>query len=256
MALLIACVLALILTLVTWGDNVAFLVAAVAIALLVSGLGVSLVRKPTLRQKIPLYLLCVAAASISLLSLRVDAAERADIAFARPQSIPLKMPDRVLSLRDLFETDFHSLRKFAWRGDLTVTERQSGRGLTGQVWTNMYTDYQTGQKFYAFFLPSVGSPQTSYELSEALVDGNKLADIKIAKDTLAAADPAGTGLLAVNNLKFSQVIYIYHEDPFSPAQSAQLAALFAGKGIRLFLRDESYAVRRSAEGLKTQPRPI
>lgn len=256
MALLVAAALAFILTLVTWGHDTVFLVAAVSIALIVSGFGVSLACKPTLRQRIPLYLLCAAAASISLLSLRVDAAERADIAFARPQSIPLKMPGGALSLHDLFETDFHSLRKFAWRGDLTVTERQSGRALTGQVWTNMYMDYRTGQKFYAFFLPSAGSPQTSYELSEALVDGNKLADVKIAKDTLAAADPAGTGLLAINNLKFSQVIYIYHEDRFSADQSARLTALFAGKGIRLFLRDESYAVQRSAEGLKTQPRPI
>lgn len=256
MALLVAGILALVLTLVTWGNDIAFLVAAISIALLVSGLGVSLARKPTLRQKIPLYLLCAAAAGISLLSLRVDAAERADIAFARPQSIPLNMPGGPLSLHDLFETDFHALRKFAWQGNLTVTDVQHRNTIVGLVLTNMYADYRTKQKFCAFFLPSTGSPQTSYRLSEALVEGNRLADMKLARDILTATDPAGTGLLAVNNLKFSQVIYIYHEDPFSPAQSAELAALFAGKGIRLLLRDDSYANWRSAEEHSAPPHPI
>jgi hypothetical protein len=256
MALLIAGILAFLLTLVTWGNDTAFLVAAVSIALLVSGLGVSLARKPTLRQKIPLYLLCAATASISLASLRVDAAERADIAFARPQSIPLSMPDRALSLRELFETDFHALRKFAWHGNLVITDVQSRKTIVGLVLTNTYADFHTNQKFYAFFLPAAGSPQVSYRLSEALVDGNKLADMKLAEDTLAATDPAGTDLLAVNNLKFSQVIYVYHKDPFSPAQSARLTALFAGKGVRLFLRDDSYANQRSAEEHAARPHPI
>lgn len=98
----------------------------------------------------------------------------------------------------------------------------------------MYANYRTNWKIYAFFVPHAGSPQTSYRLSEALVDASMLADLKIADDTPEASDRADSGLLAVNNMKFSQVIYIYHEDLFSADQSAQLAAHFSVRGSALF----------------------
>jgi hypothetical protein len=256
MAFLVTSALAIILIAISWGNDTALLVAAVSIALCVGGFGLYLARKATLRQNFPLYLLYAAAAGASLLSLRINAARETDLAFARPATIAVSAPDTALSLRDLFQTDFRTLKKFAWHGDMTVTDVLSGRVLTGRVLTNLYVDYRRGEKFYAFFLPRSGLPQLSYELSEALVDGNKLADIKIAKDTLAASNPGGIGLLAINGLKFSRIIYIYHEDDFSPDQTARLIALFARSGIQLYVRDHSCADGRSEEGRNGPPHPI
>ena len=256
MAFLVACALAIIFIAVTWSTDSALLVAVVSIALCVSGLGLYLAGKTTRRQKLPLCLLCAAVAGVSLLSLRINAAREIDLAFARPTTIAVSAPDTALSLRDLFQTEFHTLKTFAWHGDMTVTDNLSGRVLTGQVLTNLYVDYRRGEKFYAFFLPRSGLPQLSYALSEALVDGNKLADIKIAKDTLAASNPAGIGLLAINGLKFSRIIYIYHEDDFSPDQTARLIALFARSGIQLYVRNYGCADGRFEEGHNGPPHPI
>jgi hypothetical protein len=207
-------------------------------------------------MKLPIYLICALLAVFEGFALHIQTVEKPKIVL-KAAVMPLALQDQPALLADLFKTDFSGMIKFSFDTDNTIRNNETGRAVTGHVYSAVYADVRAGAKFYSFYIPRVQEDDVSYQLAKSLADAPGFVDAQLRNEIRATPhNPADPDWVKLEILPFSRVTYVYHENPYSTDQIRALTERFAKTGLQLHLRDKSYATDRWTAWKTAAPRPL
>lgn len=112
-------------------------------------------------------------------------------------------------------------------------------------------------RIYSFYIPGLRDDDVSYQLANSLADAPGFVEAQLRNEIRANPhNPADPDWVKLEILRFSGVIYIYHENPYSTDQIHALTERFARSGLQLHLRDKDYAADRWTAWKAAVPRPL
>lgn len=140
--------------------------------------------------------------------------------------------NKKLTLEDLFNREFNKLLKSTKEWEFTVIEDDT----KFKIKSNVYYDFESMTKFISYYIPS--HPKT-FEICRDLTIHYK--DVLNSSDGLVVESKV-PGLRPVNSkdLKFTGIIYIYHEYPLFEKQKRDLYDLYEQNGLFVQFLDSEY----------------
>jgi len=162
---------------------------------------------------------------------------------ARPNSVPTRPPlsgstsEQVPTLTDLFKSDFPNVLKVA---DDTFSLKSGTDGTILPINRQVYMDFEAKTQFVGFYIPFRPSshPNQSFDASMTLVNAVQ-ATIEVLDKHVPAGGDAG-GITKAQDLIFSGRVYLYHEEPVSNLQKAEITQAYHARHYDVNFRGLDY----------------
>ena len=141
------------------------------------------------------------------------------------------------NLEKLFRSDFSNLLRSYTHRSIGI-EDKNGSKSTVKIGEQMYLDFPGKSKFLGYFIPM--SPD-SYGVCTFMA-GEYMKTIRgfESKASVIGGNVAEFSSTHQEELKFTERIYIYHEDSFTHQQLADLERLYQSKGLSVVFRGPAY----------------
>jgi hypothetical protein len=141
----------------------------------------------------------------------------------------------------LFETDMTSngyIKKLSYKINGTIDGDFS-------IGFNVYGDIVSDSFFISIYIP--GIPH-AFDLCQTMADGYKIYLTDAENLGIAVPFPGDSRVILSKDMRFTQLIYLYHESFFSDQQVRDLWELYKSRGLRLVLRGPPYLQYREEGG--------
>ena len=105
----------------------------------------------------------------------------------------------------------------------------------------VYLDFLGKSQFVAFFIPLSGAhPDRGYDACMQLVNHVQSTIEDLSSKTPIRAGDASSGAISWKDLTFSGRVFLYHEDPLSNVQKADIVNVYAAKHFDVQFRGPEY----------------
>jgi hypothetical protein len=160
--------------------------------------------------------------------------DRAQALMLWPQIAHPAEPQNPPTLLQSFETDFAGL---GCRFEDTTLDDSTG--FKAAFKTRLYTDHNAGGQFLSFYVPASAE---AYHTIEILPDAcTQIIDRIQNEVVIVLRRPGDAASVSGKDLAFTGFVYVYCPQDFDLQQQAALDALYARKGLKLWLRGPAYS---------------
>jgi hypothetical protein len=147
-------------------------------------------------------------------------------------------PERDLGIADLFEQDFAQSVRF---GNATPFNLNDPSGRRHTLIGRVLMHPEAHSYFVAWYIGESGG---NYDLC-TLLSTNYLAIAQVLrKSGFSIMLPGDVNATTMNDMVFTELVYIYHQDVISQDQQTKLRSLFDRNGASLVLRGPEYLYTR------------
>lgn len=138
------------------------------------------------------------------------------------------------TLPELFKSDFSNLlsreRNITWKD-----------GSGPQITAHLYLDFPEKNKFVAFYIPApLPKPERTYD---ACIELANLVMSVVSDQSLQIWGGNSNSMSSMNDLKFTGLVYLYHEWPLSNPQKAAIIEAYQAKHFDVEFRGPDYELQ-------------
>ena len=160
---------------------------------------------------------------------------------------PRKHTETLISLHDLYKSDFSNLFKLSNELKAYVVNSDGTQGFNMSFGASISFDYSGNSKFYSIYIPKAQADQ-SFRLCMYLAWAYPDIMRQLSNKVFTEAKPLPSDpLISSKDLTFSGRIYIYHEDDMTFRQRAEIEELFKSNGAFVIFRGLDYLQTRWIE---------
>ena len=153
------------------------------------------------------------------------------------QSQKTQEPEKPPTLADLFRTDFPNVMKAT---DDAFSLRSGTDGTVLPIKRQVYMDFEAKTQFVGFYIPFRPSDHANqaFDASITLIDAVKPTIDILDKGVLSGGDTSG--ITSAQALVFSGRVFLYHEQPLSNLQKAEIVQAYHARHYDVTFRGLDY----------------
>jgi hypothetical protein len=146
-------------------------------------------------------------------------------------------PDKPPTLSDLFKTDFPNVLKGT---DDSFSLKSSMDSTILPIKRHVYMDFEARAQFVGFYIPSRPSNHANqaFDASMALIDAVQPTIDILDKHVSSGGD--ASGIVSAQDLVFSGRVFLYHEEPLSNLQKAEIVQAYHARNYDVNFRGLDY----------------